>query len=116
MQDLIETIVFRTGLEPAKAERALGIMLALVKSHGDKAKAQELLARLPGASALAEEHAGGRFTSGPLATMSKLTAAGLSMEQIKQVGLLTLEYAKNKAGIELVREAAGTIPGLSGYL
>ncbi|HUR42599.1 MAG TPA: hypothetical protein VMZ01_00730 [Aestuariivirga sp.] len=116
MQDLIETIANRTGLDTAKAEQALGTMLGLVKSNGDKTKALELLAKLPGAAELAAEYGGGRFTSGPLATLSKLTAAGLSMEQIKQVGLLTLDYAKDKAGNELVREAAGSIPGLSGYL
>jgi hypothetical protein len=116
MQELIETIVSCTGLDRAKAEHALGTMLALVKRNGDKARAQELFARLPGASELAAEHSGGRFTSGPLATVSKLTAAGLSMGQIKQVGLLTLDYAKQKAGADLVRQATGSIPGLSGYL
>jgi len=53
---------------------------------------------------------------GPLAAISKLTAAGLTMDQIKQVGSMTLDYAKAKASPELVREVAGSIPGLSGYV
>ncbi len=116
MQDLIETIVADTGLDAATAERALGMLLGLVKSHGDRAKAAELFAKLPGAAELAAKHGSGGFMGGPLATMSKLSAAGLSMEQIKQAGRLTLRYAKEKAGASLVREAAGSIPGLGGYV
>lgn len=116
MQDLIENIVADTGLEAATAERALGIILGVVKNHGDQAKACELLEKLPGAAELAEKHGGGRFMGGPLAAMAKLSAAGLSMEQIKQVGRLTLHYARKKAGTTLVREAAGSISGLGGYV
>jgi hypothetical protein len=116
MQDLIEGIVAETGLDATKAERALGIMLGLVNTHGNQAKTGELLAKLPGAAELAAKHGGRGFMGGPLATLSKLSAAGLSMEQIKQVGTLTLNYAKEKAGAQLVREAAGSIPGLGGYV
>ncbi len=58
----------------------------------------------------------GGMMGGPLAAISKLSAAGLSMDQIKQVGTLTLDYAKAKASPALVREVAGAIPGLSGYV
>ncbi len=116
MQDLIQEIVADTGLDTERSERALGIMLGLVNSHGNPAKTGELLAKLPGAAELAAKHGGRGFMGGPLAMLSKLTAAGLSMEQIKQVGTLTLDYAKKKAGAKLVREAAGSIPGLSGYV
>jgi hypothetical protein len=59
---------------------------------------------------------GGGLMGGPLAAISKLSAAGLSMDQVKQVGSLTLDYFKQKAGPELVKEVAGSIPGLSGYV
>ena len=116
MQDLIEKIAAETDLDEATAERALGMILGLVRSHGDQAKAGELLATLPGAAELAAKHGSSGFMGGPWATMSKLSAAGLSMEQIKQVGRLTLHYARGKAGVTLVREAAGSIPGLGGYV
>ena len=38
------------------------------------------------------------------------------MDQIKALGTTTLDYAKDKAGPELVKEVAGAIPGLSGYV
>lgn len=129
MQDLITNISSQTGLEAAKAEQALGIILGLVKTQGNQAKVSELLAKLPGADGLIAKHGGdgagrggllgmlgGGLMGGPLAAISKLSAAGLSMDQIKQVGTLTLDYAKEKAGAALVREVAGSIPGLSGYV
>jgi hypothetical protein len=131
MQDLIASISRATGLSSEKAEKAVGIMLGLVKTQGNQAKVGALLAKLPGAEALISSHGGdgaghggggllgmlaGGLMGGPLAAISKLSAAGLSMDQIKQVGTMTLDYAKAKAGPELVREVAGAIPGLSGYV
>jgi hypothetical protein len=129
MEDLIGRVSAETGLDPTKAERAIGIMLGLVKTQGHQAKAQELFAKMPGAEELASRFGGdgaakggllgmlgGGLMGGPLAAISKLTAAGLTMDQIKQVGALTLAYAKEKAGAQLVREVAGAIPGIGAYL
>jgi hypothetical protein len=129
MQDLIARVVERTGLDAGKAERAVGIVLHLVKTQGNPAKIAGLFAKLPGAEALAALHGsdgargggllgilGGGLMGGPLAAISKLQAAGLDMEQIRVLGSETLGYAKEKAGDELVRDAAGSIPGLSAYI
>jgi len=53
---------------------------------------------------------------GAAAAIGKLQAAGLNMDQIKMLGTTTLDYAKEKAGPDLVRQVAGSIPGLSGYV
>lgn len=129
MQELIDRIVAATGLDAARAEKAVGIMLSLVKTQGNQAKVGELFAKLPGAAELASRHGGdgaakggllgmlgGGLMGGPLAAISKLSAAGLSMDQIKVLGTLTLDYAKEKAGSALVKDVAGSIPGLSGYV
>jgi hypothetical protein len=129
MQDLIEQIAAATGLPSDTARKALGIVFSLISRQGNQAKVEELFAKLPGAADLACEHGGdgaarggllgmlaGGMMGGPLAAISKLTAAGLTMDQIKQLGSMTLDYAKARAGAELVREVAGSIPGLSGYV
>ena len=129
MQELIAAISAETGLDAAKAERALGIMLNLVRSQGNQAKTAELFDKLPGATALADLHGGdgaakggllgmlgGGLMGGPLAAIAKLSAAGLSMDQIKQVGTMTLDHAKRQAGEALVKDVAGSIPGLGGYV
>lgn len=128
MDELVTKISAATGLAPQKAEQALGIMLNLVRTQGNQNKVAELFARLPGAEALVARHGGdgastggllgmlaGGMMGGPLAAVTKLSAAGLSMEQIKVVGTITMDYAKAKAGDDLVKQVAGSIPGLSGY-
>ena len=123
MQDLIDRIGAATGLDPAQAEKALGITFSLLQSEGDEAKVEQLFAKLPGAAELAERHGKsaksgflGGLLGGPMVAIGKLQSAGLNMNQIKQLGQVTLDYAKEKAGSKLVKEAAGSIPGLSGYV
>lgn len=128
MQELIARIVTKTGLDPQRAEKALGIMLALVKSQGNQQKVGELFAKLRGADELARTHGSdgargggllGRLAGGlggPLAAITKLQAAGLTMEQIKQLGSETLGYAKEVAGEDLVKQVASSIPGLGSYV
>ena len=131
MQELIDRIVTVAGVTPEKAAKALGIVLNLIQTQGNQNKVGELMDKLPGARALLEQHGGdgaghggggllgmlaGGMMGGPLAAISKLSAAGLSMDQIKALGTTTLDYAKEQAGPELVKEVAGAIPGLSGYV
>lgn len=126
MQDLIERVAEVAGLKTAQAEAALGIILSLIRNQGDPQKVEALFAKLPGAAELATSHGGGKASllgrlggglmGGPLVAVSKLQAQGLSMEQIKLLGAEVLRYAREKAGDQLVREAAGSIPGLSNYL
>ncbi len=129
MQELIDRVAARTGLSPEVAEKAAGIMLSLVRNQGDKNKVEQLFATLPGAAELAAQHGGdgakgggllgmlgGGLMGGPLAAVTKLQSAGLNMEQIKTLGKETLAYAEEKAGKELVRDVANSIPGISSYL
>lgn len=131
MQELIDRIVTATGLDADKATRALGIVLNLIHTQGNQNKVGELFDKLPGAAELAKLHGSdgagrggggllgmlaGGMMGGPLAAISKLSAVGLSMDQIKSLGTQTLDYAKEKAGSQLVKEVAGSIPGLSGYV
>jgi hypothetical protein len=127
MKDLIKRVSEATGLPEKKAEEALGIVLMLIESQGEGKKVEALFAKLPGAKELARRHAaaseggwlsklGGGLMGGPLVAVTKLQARGLSMAQVKALGSEVLSYAREKAGDKLVREAAGSIPGLSGYL
>ena len=130
MQELIGRIMTATGLPEEKATKALGIVLNLIQTQGNQNKVHELFDSLPGAAELARSQGGdgagyggggllgmlaGGMMGGPPAAISKLTSAGLSMDHIKALGTTTLDYAKEKAGSQLVKEVAGSIPGLSGY-
>jgi predicted lipid-binding transport protein (Tim44 family) len=129
MQDLIEKIAATTNITTAKAEAAVGILLNLVATQGNKTKVETLFEKMPGAAELAAKHGGdgagggglmgilaGGLMGGPLAMITKLQSIGLNMEQVKQIGTLTLAHAKKKAGIKAVRDAAANIPGLNTYI
>jgi hypothetical protein len=131
MQELIGRIITTTGLSEEKATKALGIVLNLIQTQGNQNKVQEFFDKMPGAAELARSQGGdgagyggggllgmlaGGMMGGPLAAISKLTSAGLSMDQVKALGATTLDYAKEKAGSQLVKDVAGSIPGLSGYV
>jgi ribosomal protein L13E len=129
MEELIAEVAQKTGLDRPTAERAVGIILSLVRKQGAKAKVEELFQQLPGADELASRWGGdgakgggllgmlgGGLMGGPLVAVGKLQAAGLSMEQIRTLGKLVLDHARQKAGDDLVRQVASSIPGLSGYL
>lgn len=129
MQDLIAAITELTTLDALKAEKAVGILLNLVATQGDKTKVAALFDKMPGAAELVKTHGGdgagggglmgilaGGMMGGPLAMITKLQATGLNVDQIKQVGTLTLAHAKKRAGIKAVREAAANIPGINTYI
>jgi hypothetical protein len=59
---------------------------------------------------------GGGMMGGPLVAVTKLQSAGLNMDQIKTLGKETLGFAEEKAGKDLVRDVANSIPGISSYL
>jgi hypothetical protein len=129
MQDLIAKIMATTHIDAAKAEAAVGILLNLIATQGDKTKVAALFKKIPGATDLVAKHGGdgagggglmgilaGGLMGGPLAMITKLQALGLNMDQVKQIGTLTLADAKKKAGVKTVREVAANIPGLNTYI
>ena len=129
MQDLIQQIAENLDIDEVIAERALGILLSLVRSHGNQNKVGELFDKLPGAADLADVHGsegdkggglfgrlGGGLMGAPLAAVAKLQTAGLDMPQIKALGQTVMDHAKDNAGEELVSDVASSIPGLSSYL
>ena len=129
MDELIGQVAEKLNMDVAAAERPVGILLSLVKSHGDQSKVDKLFEKMPGSGELASQYGseegrsgglfgmlGGGLMGAPLAALAKLQATGLDMQQIKTLGRTVLGYAKENAGEELVREVTSSIPGLNSYL
>lgn len=129
MDELTAKVAENLNIDHETAERSVGILLSLVRSHGDQNKVGELLDKIPGASDLADQYGseegrsgglfgmlGGGMMGAPLAALAKLQASGLDMTQIKLLGKTVLGYAKDNAGEDLVREVTASIPGLNSYL
>ena len=128
MNELVERIVNRVGIDAATAEKAITIIMKFLQKEGPRDKVRELLTRVPGGDAYAAEAAGpapsggfggfGGFSmmGGAMAAFNELTALGLSMGQIQGVTRETVHYAKEKAGEDLVGQIVGSIPGLGQFV
>lgn len=116
MDELIDRLVANVGIEKPTAEKAAGIILNFLKKEGPPDRVEDLVARLPGATALMESqrNGGGMFDMGGImGTGMKLMNAGLSMEQVRAVTKEIIAYARDKAGDGAVAEITAAIPGLN---
>src|SRR5437588_10461119 len=99
MDEMIGRIVANVGIEPAVAEKAVGIILNFLMKEGPADKVQGLVDKLPGAqaamdAAAAGEEGGGLFggMGGIMGAGTKLMAAGLSMGQVQSVTREVIAY------------------------
>ncbi len=132
-------IADKLGIDEALAEKAVGVLMSLVRSNGDEGQVSRLFEQLPGASELAEKYAGevsGEGSGGGLMGMlggmlgggagtamnalGALQSSGLEMGQIKEAGKEVFAYARQHADPELandvIKQVAGNIPGLDKLL
>src|SRR6266540_834046 len=101
MDDLIERLVARTGVERPVAEKAVGIILDFLVQEGPAEKVPELLAKLPGAErllALEGSESSSAAMGGIMGAANRLMAAGLSMAQVQTITREVVAYAREKAG------------------
>ena len=122
MDELVDRIVARVGVDRTVAEKCVGIIFDFLSKEGPTDKVHALLDRLPGANEAAAAaragDGGGMFGTmgGIMGVGSRLMAAGLGMGEIQGVTHELIAYAREKAGDEAVDEIVGAIPGLSQFI
>lgn len=137
MQELITRLASQLGIDPAIAQKAVGIILGFLQQAGPEDKVNQLMDQLPGArEALAaapedaeDAGAGGIGSSitgalasvtggddGIMGSLSKLQGLGLDMGQAKSVAEETMNFAKEKADGDLVEQIKDSIPALKAFL
>ncbi len=126
MEELITRIVSNVGIEPGAAHDAVRIILSFLYQHGDREKVAALADKIPGASEYvgadeADSAAtlggfGGLMGGGAMEVLGKLQAIGLGMGQIQAVTKETVDFAREKAGEDVVNEIVGSIPGLGQFV
>src|ERR1700744_2036156 len=115
MDELIERLVADIGKDRAAAEKAVGVILDFLVKEGPADKVQPLLAKLPGAEALAQKAAAGGAglggaMGGVMGAGMRMMSAGLTMGQVQSVTRAVIAYARDKAGEDAVGEIVGAIP------
>jgi hypothetical protein len=126
MEELVARIVEKVGIDDATARDAVRIILSFLYQNGDREKVVALLGKIAGAAEYVDETdddsaatlggLGGLMGGGAMAVLGKLQAIGLGMGQIQSVTKETVQFAREKAGNELVDDVVGSIPGLGQFV
>jgi len=141
MQELANIIAAKVGIDPALAEKAVGMMLGLMQRTAEDGPVAEMIKAIPGGPEMvaqfggAEAEApasggglmgsimgavssmtGGGDAGGVMAMGQQLMAEGLEMGQIKDIATETMAYAEEHAGAETVQKVKDSIPGLGAFL
>jgi hypothetical protein len=136
IDDLVRQVSEQTRLDEAQSRTALAGALGLMSKHaGDKAKLRELYDAVPGAEALAAW--GARLTGGggmlgglmkgvggksgaaaadAMSMLSRVGKDGITQDDLRAVLPVASRYVKARAGRNLLKEVAESIPGLGAML
>jgi hypothetical protein len=120
MNELVDELVAKAGMDDAVAEKAAGIMLDYLQSKGPFETVQTLIDRIPGAEAAI---AAARNASGPLRLMgdglmavgTRLTALGLTITDIQKIARELSVFGSDKIGEDRMRAIIAGTPGLSHF-
>ena len=118
MDELLDRLFAKVGIDRSVAEKAVGIILAFLLKEGPSDKVQMLINKMPGAEAVMQTVSsdGGFSMGGVMGVGTKLMAAGLGMHQMQGVTGELLAYAREKLGEDAVGEIVGSIPGLGQFI
>src|SRR5262245_30340402 len=116
MDELVGRLVANVGVDLAVAEKAVGIILAILLKEGPTDKVQALIDKMPGAETAVQAESGGAGMGGIMGVGTKLMAAGLGMGQMQAVTREIIAYSREKAGEDAVGEIVGSIPGLGQFI
>jgi hypothetical protein len=126
MEELISRIVAKVGVDEAAARAAVRVILSFLYQQGDRARMAELANRIPGAADYIEGSEddssatlggfGGLMGGGAMEVLGKLQGLGLGMGQIQGITQETVDFAREKAGDDVVNDVVGSIPGLSQFV
>jgi hypothetical protein len=119
MDELIERLAVKAGIDSVVAEKTIGIILNFLRTQGPPAKVQVLIDQIPGAEgALASSDSGGLGSlmgGGLMALGSKLMGLGLGMSQIQDIARELFRFGRDKIGADQMGEIIAGTPGLSQF-
>lgn len=130
MQELINSVAEKVGLDPALAEKAIGMIIGFLQKNGPEGAVSAMMENMPGAAELAATHApaegGGGLLGGLMGMMGgggsvmalgqQLMSEGVSMGQIGALSKEVFTYAQSQVGEEKMGEIVASIPGLSQFV
>lgn len=129
MNELVNRIADKVGIEPAVAEKSVGMMLGFLQREAADGPVAKMIESVPGALELVAKYNGegeGKGLLGGLMSAiggggimglgQQLMAQGLGMGEISKLAKETMAAAREYAGDEVVDEVVASVPGLSQFV
>jgi hypothetical protein len=120
MDELVERLAAKAGIEKAVAEKTIGIILGFLRKEGPSDKVQALIDKIPGAELAVEASSNGSGLSGLMggglmALGSRLMGLGLGMGEIQNVARELFKFGRDRIGADQMGEIIAGTPGLSQF-
>ncbi|BBD36311.1 hypothetical protein Amn_11910 [Aminobacter sp. Y103A] len=119
MEEFVSRIATNVGVDPALADKAVGMMLGFLQREAADGAAARMIEAIPGASELVAKHDGEDAEGGSVLAGGgvvgfgqQLMNEGLSLGNIAGLANEMIAFAKEHAGDELVDEVLNSVPGL----
>ena len=130
MNELVTRVADAVGIDPALAEKAIGMMLGFLQREAADGPVAKMIESIPGAVELVAKYNGeGTGGSGMLGGLmsaiggggvmglgQQLMGEGLGMSEITGLAKETIAVAREHAGDETVDEVVSSVPGLGQFI
>ena len=120
MNELVEQLAAKAGIDRAVAEKTIGIILGFLRKEGPSDKVQVLIDNIPGAESAVEASnkssgLSGLMGGGLMALGSRLMGLGLAIGDIQNVARELFKFGRDRIGADQMGEIISGTPGLSQF-
>jgi hypothetical protein len=120
MDELVEGLAAKAGIDSAVAEKTVGIMLDYLRSEGPPETVQALIDDIPGAEAAIAAARNGSGLSrlmggGLMAVGTRLMGLGLAITDIQKIARELFAFGRDKIGADQMSVIIAGTPGLSQF-
>jgi hypothetical protein len=120
MDELVEQLAAKAGIDRAVAEKTIGIILGFLRKEGPSDQVQALIDTIPGAESALEASGKGAGLSGLMggglmALGSRLMALGLGIVEIQNVAGELFRFGRDRIGADQMGEIIAGTPGLKQF-
>ena len=130
MNELVTRVADAVGIDPALAEKAIGMMLGFLQREATDGPVAKMIESIPGAAELVAKYNGegtdgGGMLGGLMSAIGgggvmglgqQLMGEGLGMSEITGLAKETIAVAREHAGDETVDEVVSSVPGLGQFI
>jgi hypothetical protein len=120
MDELVEQLAAKAGIDRAVAEKTIGIILGFLRKEGPSDQVQALIDRIPGAESAVEASdrssgLSGLMGGGLMALGTRLMGLGLGIGEIQNVARELFRFGRDRVGADQMGEIISGTPGLSQF-